>query len=886
MYSPEQWLKIKEIVGAALEKKPAERAEFLDEACSQDAALRAEVESLLSAYKEAGTLSESPWQTQPVEAAPPDKTIGPYRLIRQLGIGGMGQVWLAEQTEPVRRLVALKLIKAGMFDASAVQRFQSERQSLAIMDHPAIAKIFDAGTTPDGQPYLVMEYVDGLPITDYCDRKELAIRERLALFLQVCEGVQHAHTKAIIHRDLKPTNILVAEVDGRPMPRLIDFGLAKAASPSMTAGEYLTQGGAFLGTPAYMSPEQADPLRDIDTRTDVYSLGVVLYELLAGFLPLDTAGWKTQGLELVLRHLREDEPQRPSARVGASRDGSAAGAAARSTDVRKLAALLRGDLDLITMKALEKDRDRRYGAPSGLAADIARYLENMPVEARPAGAAYRLRKYVKRNRAGVTVAAGAALLVIAFAVVQAVQLRRTTRERDRADRITQFMTSMFKLSDPSEARGNSITVREILDRASKEIETGMANEPELRAQMMFVMGDVYRSLGLYPRAQPLLAQAAETQRRLLGAGNPLTLTTLDELSWILNVRGHSREAETIQRETLDLRRRMLGSENPETIRSMLHLATTLKDETKYAEAEKLGREALALCRRTLGPEHPQTLVAMSNLSQTLSEARRYADAEKLQRESLDLRRRILGAEHPNTLMSMNNLAWILREEGNIAEAEKLFRDVGETQRRILGPEHPDTLRSMYNVATTLRREGRNEESERLHRKVLEIMRRVNGPESRETLGEMDELGLTLYQAGRYEDAEKLQRELVEIMQRALGPEHIDTVEATDNLASTLLVEGREAEARKLEDAMLEIRNRVLGPDHPLTAMALYNFACAHTRKGKYDEALSLLRKAVDHGLPPRDAAAMGEDSDLKPLFGNPRFQELVGYAKQRAAAAK
>jgi eukaryotic-like serine/threonine-protein kinase len=501
------------------------------------------------------------------------KSIGTYRLLQRLGEGGMGQVWLAEQTAPVRRQVALKLLKVGMYDDGVLKRFQAERQTLAIMDHPSIAKVFDAGSTPDGQPYFVMEYVSGVPITEYCDQRRLGIRERLELFIKVCEGVQHAHLKAMIHRDLKPANILVAEVDGKPVPRIIDFGLAKAATPQMAGAAMLTQVGSFVGTPGYMSPEQADSsVQDVDTRADVYSLGVVLYVLLTGSTPFDARKWLKKPLHEVLRQLREDEPPRPSTKIGMEKESSKVSAEMRGVQPRQLVNSLHGDLDWIAMKALEKDRARRYGMPSDLAADITRYLKHQPVVARPASTRYRLQKYVRRHRIAVAALAGLVMLLAAFVVMQGVQLRRTTLERDRADRereramrITDFMTGMFKVSNPSEARGNSITAREILDKASKDIETGLAKDPETQAQMMQVMGDVYDNLGLYPRAQVL------------------------------------------QQQSLEIRQRVLGPENPDTLASMSHLANALCHNGHYAEAEKLNREALDIERRVLGREHPNTL---------------------------------------------------------------------------------------------------------------------------------------------------------------------------------------------------------------------------------------------------------------------------------------
>jgi WD40 repeat protein/serine/threonine protein kinase len=408
--SAHDWKEVEDLLHQAMALPPEQRTAFLDRACGSDAELRAELNSLLMVGDDLsdeflnsplrGVLEGQIGEIDSSSALAAGQIFAQrFELIRKLGEGGMGQVWLAEQVSPVRRKVALKLIKAGMYDEAVVRRFQSERQSLAMMDHPAIAKVFDAGTTPQGQPYLVMEFVPGLPITEYCDQHKLSIKDRLGIFIQACEGVQHAHQKAIIHRDLKPSNILVIEVDGKPVPRIIDFGLAKTTAPQLSGAKLFTQLGQFIGTPGYMSPEQVNLSgRDIDTRTDVYTLGVVLYVLLTGLQPFETKRREKPSLEEWLRQLREEEPPNPSTKVSGDKDTSSASAEARRTEPKQLISQLRGDLDWITMKALERDRTRRYGAPSELAADIKRFLYHEPVIARPASARYRLRKFVRRHR--------------------------------------------------------------------------------------------------------------------------------------------------------------------------------------------------------------------------------------------------------------------------------------------------------------------------------------------------------------------------------------------------------------------------------------------------------------------------------------------------------
>src|SRR6516165_5206026 len=566
MEKHENWPKIKAIVADALERVPEERETFVSEACGQDRSLRVEVKSLLSAYESSVGLSESKLTTQLVDAAQISRSIGPYRLIRKLGEGGMGQVWLAEQTAPVKRRVALKLIKGGMYDSTSLVRFQNERQSLALMDHPAIAKVFDAGATPDGQPYFAMEYVAGVPITDYCDEKKLKIVERIELLIQVCEGVQHAHQKTIIHRDLKPANILVVEVDGRPVPRIIDFGLAKGVTPAVLGEVQFTIVGSFLGTPGYMSPEQADPaLQDVDTRTDVYSLGAVLYVLLAGSLPFETEQWKKRPFHEALRQLREEDPPRPSTKASRQHELTTATAEARGTEPKQLVSILRGDLDWIAMKALERDRMRRYATPSELAADIRRYLRHEPVQARPATMAYRITKYVRRHRIAVTVGGILTAVLLAFVALQSIQLRRITRERDRADRIAEFMTGIFKVSDPGEKLGNTLTAREVLDKAAHDIEIGLAKDPELQARLMHVMGMAYLNLGLYSRAQSLFQRSAQLSSSSLGPENFRTLKSRQKLAWTLYQLGRHSEAESEQRNLVDVERRVFGPENEETI---------------------------------------------------------------------------------------------------------------------------------------------------------------------------------------------------------------------------------------------------------------------------------------------------------------------------------
>ena len=772
--------------------------------------------------------------------------IGPYRLTTMLGAGGMGEVWRAEQTEPIHRTVALKLIKAGMDTRAVVARFDSERQALALMEHPNIAKVFEAGATPEGRSYFVMEYVHGFPITDYCDKHRLTIKERLGLFMQVCDGVQHAHQKAIIHRDLKPSNVLVEEVDDKPVPKIIDFGLAKAMGQQLTELTLFTEAGAMLGTPDYMSPEQADRNEgNIDTRTDVYSLGVILYELLVGELPIGSRELRAAGIEAMLQKICEQEPLRPSTKLKSLGPSAKDSAERRKEAPESLERHLRGDLDWITIKALEKDRSRRYGSASDLAGDLQRYLHDQPVSAGPPSASYRAHKFIRRHRFGVGVAAAAVVVLIGFAITMALQARRIARERDRANRIADFMTQMFRVSDPSEALGNSITARTILDTASNEIRAGLTKDPEVQSDLMFTMARTYASLGLYATAHNLSSAALDSRRRRLGPDDRKTLQSLAQLAWLLDREGNDAEAEKLIDQAIARSRQVLGPDDPVTLEAMDRREVILQKMARFEEAEKFGRELVERTSSRLGPEDPQTLRAMVSLADALSFQGRDAEAEGIYRNALAIEQRVLGPEHPQTLGTMHNLANRIQEQGRYAEAEGLYRETLAIEQRVLGPEHPDTADTMTAMANTLYYQGHSADAEKWYRSALAIEQKALGPDNPSMTRPLEGLANALSANGDYAQAEKIDRQILEIRTRKLGPEHTDTLLSKYNIGDILYQEGNLPEAEKFIREAFDAQSRVLGPANADTLASKAELARILIRKGKYREAEEMARQAFE-----------------------------------------
>ena len=858
----------RDIFTRALELPESQRGAFLEGACGAKGDLRLEVQRMLvdlaraDSYfgdEDGATLGAEEFKDSYAEKE--GDQVGPYKLRQQIGEGGFGSVWMAEQSVPISRMVALKVIKAGMDTKQVLARFEAERQALAMMDHPNIAKVLDAGATAAGRPYFAMELVKGIPITDYCDEAGLGTKERLALFGDVCSAINHAHQKGIIHRDIKPSNVMVTLHGDKPVVKVIDFGIAKATQGKLTDKTLFTRFEQFIGTPVYMSPEQASLSGlDIDTRSDIYALGILLYELLVGKPPFDAKSLVSAGYEEMRRIIREVEPVKPSSRLGTIvGEERTLLAKAHRIEEGKLNKLVEPDLDWIVMKAIEKDRSRRYETANAFAQDIVRFLSDEPVTATPPSAGYQFRKFARRNKAALRVAAAIAAVLIAATAVSTWQAVRATKaealaaeETKRtkealadAEATSKFMTDMFTSSQPGEEKGGrEVKVADVLDIAAKELETKLTDQPELRAKLQDTLGRTYYALGIYRPAIALQEQVHDYRLKTHGPEHPDTLAAVNDLAAYYFDAGRRDEALKLFEEVLALRRKVLGPEHPETLTAMNNLAASYSVAGRKDEALKMREEVLALSRKVLGPEHPDTLRAMHNLTNSYFDAGRKDEALKLREEVLALRRKVLGPEHPDLLASMQNLANSYFEGGRKDEALKLSEELLTLCRKVLGPEHPATLRGMQGLANSYSDAGRKDEALKMQKEVLPLLRKVLGPEHPETLTAMHNLAVSYEAAGRKDEALKMQEEVLPLLRKVSGPEHPFTLTAMYNLALSYADAGRKDEALKLFDEVLALRRKVLGPEHPDTLMAIGNLANSYANAGRKDEALKMFEELL------------------------------------------
>ncbi|MFG0330381.1 MAG: tetratricopeptide repeat protein [Phycisphaerales bacterium] len=799
---------------------PGARAVFLNERCRERPTVRNQVEALLRADASAGCFLETcdseetiEQSTPPSGAMQPGEEIDRYKLLQQIGEGGFGAVWMAEQRAPVKRRVALKIIKLGMDTKQVIARFEAERQALAMMDHPNIAKVFDAGSTKTGRPYFVMEYIKGIPILDYCDTERLDTTARLKLFAQVCHAIQHAHQKGIIHRDIKPSNVLVTLHDGTPVPKVIDFGIAKATNAELTSRTMFTEHRQMIGTPAYMSPEQAEMSGlDVDTRSDIYSLGVLLYELLTGTTPFENETLMKAGLAEMMRIIREEEPHRPSTRLSTLGDTATRMAAQRRADVKKLGTILRGDLDWIVMKCLEKDRTRRYETANGLAADIQRHLSDEPVAAGPPSARYKLRKFVKRNR-GRVVAAGAVVLVFVLGLagttgglVWALDQKdraeiaetATQHELTRATEIKRLIIEMLSSIDPAVARSTDTTLlKSILDSTAERIARGELNDEVVAAELHHIIGDVYKSLGMYDQASEHLPLAVEINTRLLGDDHLETLETRYCLAALYVNQSRHNAAASLASRTLEDRRRVLGPTHRDTLAAMSMLAIVYVDMHRFEEAEELLLETLEVARATLGESDPFHLPLLNNLGVLYNMQARFEEAESVNREVVRLVIADKGREHPHTIAATSNLASTYEQLGREDDAIKLHSEALAISRQIFEPLHPTTLEKSFQLACCCEYYGHWTEAEPLYLSCIEGFRSTLGLEHRNTLAALTNLGGVYNEMGRHADAVEMLETSLPIKRRILGPHHGWTRYATMGLITAYIELGRAQDAETL-----------------------------------------------------------------------------------------
>jgi len=869
----ERWSRIKEIFKAAIAHGPDDRFEYLNEACKGDEDLRKEVEELIISDTDAGDFLETPAVVDFSDDRAGERLvggqIGQYKLKRIISTGGMGVVYEAEQENP-NRTVAVKVMKEHIGSSSAQRRFEYESQILARLNHPGIAQVFDAGAhivvnnkDPDKiarLPYFVMEYIyDAKQITEYAWKKRLNTRERLALFIQVCDAVQHGHQKGVIHRDLKPGNILVNS-DGQV--KIIDFGIARATDSDMLLTTQHTHIGELIGTLQYMSPEQckADP-HDLDIRSDVYALGIVLYEMLCEELPYDVR--KAAMIEAV-RRIIEEPPKRPSS-------------------VKRT---LQGDVETIILKSLEKERNLRYQSLADFSADLSRYLKGEVIQAKPAHLGTRFWKMTKRNPV-LSSSVGLALTflvtlfmyivlwsypqikaekdktVLALKTVQAEKARAISAEKEASIQrnaavaaqmsaekeakkvlaINKFLKDTFYSPAPSKD-GFEVKVVDVLDRAARKVGRSFKNQPEIEASLREILGWTYNGLGRYQESEEQHKAADEIYNRILGPEHIDTTDNLVKLASSVMSQKRYEEAESLMRQALDINTQILGEEHGDTLYAKSFLANMFIMRRQYEEAESMLNETLKVQRAVLGENNDVTRFTMNALGRLYMEQARYNEAEAILRIVVKAHSEQLDEDHPTLLGAKNNLALALRNLGEYGKAELMFRDVADIHRRISGEEHPHTVSAQYNLASVLQYLGRYSEAEALLRRVVEIRIKTLGENNVDTLKTRGHLASIIGQSGDLSKAESELREVLRSMQKSIGPKHPTTLSTMGGLASILVAQKKYSEAEAHLKETIELCKNVHGENHPKTVAFSYKLAHMLKTNGEYFTAETIFREIL------------------------------------------
>jgi eukaryotic-like serine/threonine-protein kinase len=773
--------------------------------------------------------------------------IGPYKVLQPLGEGGMGVVYLAEQTTPIFRRVAVKVLKLGMDTRQFVARFEAERQALAVMDHAGIARVLDAGATEAGRPYYVMELVHGLPITEYCDAERLPTRERVALMVGVCHAVQHAHQKGIIHRDLKPSNVLVSTHEGRPASKIIDFGVAKAIDRPLTDRTLFTEIGQRMGTPAYMSPEQMDASGlDIDTRSDIYSLGVLFYEMLTGTLPFS---------EEVVRKavaspdvLRRTDPQTPSARVTTHGQRASEIASRRRSDPAALQRVLAGDLDWITLKAMAMERSQRYETANGFAMDLQRYLAFEPVVARPPSARDRLGKFARRHRVGVVLALACTLLVLTATVALAVLARRLAAERDRAEReaaragsVVSFLRDTMSSADPWSGGARDVSIADVLKAAAAKVDGSFQQEPLVAATVRQTIAETYAGLGRLAEAEALARAALDSQRRVLGDDHPDVAAALAVLGDVHMRQARYADSEREMRESLAIRQRVLGRDTEPAAASLTQLGRLLDLEGKYELARAAAEEALAIRRRVLEPRDPRLAETLTTLAAIVGNMDDYKRADELLNEALTIRRQRYGRDDANVAQTLNDLAVNRLRQEDFPGAEKLYQEALAIERRVLGEDH-------FEVASTL-----------------------------------ENLGGVYYRTKRYDETLTILDQVLAIRKARLGEEHAAVARTLVNMGAVRLAAKDFSGAIPTLQTGLARMRATVGAEHPDLVTPIANLGEAHFNVGQRDVAERYFREALALASKTRPAGSL-DIARVQAQFGrvltaSRRFEEAEGLLK-------